>query len=356
VDTGVTVGLIANPVSARDIRRVIANASTLQVADRSNIVLRVLAALGACGVGRVLAMPDRKGIRALLERGIERERRVGHRLPRVEFLNMSVTTTVRDSCEAAAAMAAAEVAAIVVLGGDGTHRAVVRSCQGVPVAGISTGTNNAYPEMREPTITGLATGLFATGRLSADDVLVGNKLLEVSVNDGATVDIALVDVVVSSERFVGARALWHTDAMRDLYVSFAEPGAIGMSAVAGLLAPVGRTEPEGRHLVLCEPAGNGACPAATVVAAPIAPGMVVPVGVSRWEPLHPGRPVAVSHSGGVLALDGERELELRPGDRVTITLRTNAFPSIDVAGCMHLAASRGLFREVPAGDLVHAYT
>jgi predicted polyphosphate/ATP-dependent NAD kinase len=350
----VTVGLIANPVSARDIRRVIANASTLQVADRSSIVLRVLAALGACGVGRVLAMPDRKGIRALLERGIERERRLGHHLPLVEFLDMPVTTTVRDTCEAAAAMAAAGVAAIVVLGGDGTHRAVVRSCRAVPVAGISTGTNNAYPEMREPTITGLATGLFATGQLSAEDALVGNKLLEVSVNDGATVDIALVDVVVSSERFVGARALWHTDAMRELYVSFAEPGAIGMSAVVGLLAPVGRGAPEGRHLMLCDPAGNGARPAATIVSAPIAPGMVVPVAVSRWDRLHPGTPVAVQPSGGVLALDGERELVLRPSDRVTITLRPNAFPSIDVTACMQLAASRGLFREVAAGDLIHS--
>ena len=41
-----TIGIIANPVSARDIRRVIANASNLQIADRVNIVLRVLAGAG----------------------------------------------------------------------------------------------------------------------------------------------------------------------------------------------------------------------------------------------------------------------------------------------------------------------
>ena len=39
------IGIIANPVSARDIRRVVANAASLQIADRANIVLRVLAAL-----------------------------------------------------------------------------------------------------------------------------------------------------------------------------------------------------------------------------------------------------------------------------------------------------------------------
>ena len=36
----------------------------------------------------------------------------------------------------------------------------------LPIAGVSTGTNNAFPEMREPTITGLAAGLFATGRIA----------------------------------------------------------------------------------------------------------------------------------------------------------------------------------------------
>ena len=46
-----TVGIIANPVSARDIRRVIANATSLQITDRANIVLRVLTCLKAAGVG-----------------------------------------------------------------------------------------------------------------------------------------------------------------------------------------------------------------------------------------------------------------------------------------------------------------
>ena len=37
-----TIGVIANPVSARDIRRVVATAANLQITDRVNIVLRVL--------------------------------------------------------------------------------------------------------------------------------------------------------------------------------------------------------------------------------------------------------------------------------------------------------------------------
>ncbi len=65
------------------------------------------------------------------------------------------------------------VSAIVVLGGDGTHRAVVAACGNVPIAGISTGTNNAFPEHREPTITGLAVGLAVMDRIPRRDRLPG---------------------------------------------------------------------------------------------------------------------------------------------------------------------------------------
>ena len=61
-------------------------------------------------------------------------------------------------------MRAAGAAAIVVLGGDGTHRVVAKACGDVPLCALSTGTNNAFPEMREATVAGLATGLVATGR------------------------------------------------------------------------------------------------------------------------------------------------------------------------------------------------
>jgi len=333
---------VANPVSAHDIRRITANASSLQIADRANIVLRVLAGLSAAGVDTVMVMPDRKGITSLLQRNLARERNLGRSLPEVRILDMPVTTTVDDTLRATAAMVDAGAAAIVVLGGDGTHRAVVRRCGKVPLAGLSTGTNNAFPEMREPTITGLAAGLYASGALSADEALVPNKVLEVQVNEGERSDLALVDVVLSTERFVGARALWRTEHLRELFVTFADPEAIGMSAVAGLLRPVGRREPFGLRVSL-DPTAT----ATPTLRAPIGPGLIEPVAVSFSAPLHPDEAVTVSHGGGVVALDGERELELRPGDRLTVTLRCDAFRSIDVSGCMRAAALQRLFHHQP---------
>src|ERR1044072_3173430 len=170
------VGIIANPVSARDIRRVIANAASLQITDRANIVLRVLACLKASGVGQVVMMPENGGIRHHVRRGLERSRNLGeHEFPDLAYLDMAITGTVEDTIRAADLRRRRGVDAMVVLGGDGTHRAVVSRCGTVPIAGISTGTNNAFPEHREPTITGLATGLAVTGQIPPDIAYAPNK-------------------------------------------------------------------------------------------------------------------------------------------------------------------------------------
>src|SRR6266436_2915821 len=115
------VGIIANPVSARDIRRVIANAASLQITDRANIVLRVLACLEACGIHQVVMMPESGGIRAHVKRSLDRSSSRGEtEFPEVAFIDMPITGTAEDSRRAAAAMRQLRVAAIVVLGGDGT--------------------------------------------------------------------------------------------------------------------------------------------------------------------------------------------------------------------------------------------
>ncbi len=339
-----TLGLVANPVSARDIRRIVANAGNLQITDRVNIVLRVLQAARATGVERALLMPDRGGIRALVERHLKRG---DPTLPAIEFLDMDPTSTVEDTFAATRLLQAAGVAAIVVLGGDGTHRAVVRELverpgPAIPVAGLSTGTNNAFPEMREPTITGLAAGLYACGRIAAAEALVPNKLVEVQIGERAR-DIAIVDAVVTHDRSVGARALWKPESLAAAYLAFADPESIGLSAIGGLLQPVGRREAGGLEVqIAADPAH-----ALLDLHAPIAPGMVRPVPVASWRRMVAGEPMVVQQSGGTVALDGERELAFEEGERVTMTLRDDAFLTVDVARCMAVAARDGLLRSSP---------
>ena len=334
---------MANPVSARDIRRVIANATSLQVADRANIVMRVLAAVRSCGVKQVLMMPENGGICRLLKRGLQREQQQGdHRFPELEMTNTPISGTVDDTFAATQAMVDSGVKAIVVLGGDGTHRAVAKVCGQVPIAGISTGTNNAFPEHREPTITGLAVGLVATGRIPESVAFTSNKLLRVEINGGERRDIALVDVVVSIERYVGARALWRTENLRELFVTFSDPEVIGMSAIAGLLEPVRRNDSGGLHLLLEVPEE-----ARIPLQVPIAPGLIRTVGVQSWQPLEAGIPVTLKQSSGMIALDGERELEFGAEDTVQVTLHENAFRTVDVGACMRYTGKQQLLVGAP---------
>ena len=329
----VKVGIIANPVSARDIRRIVSHAGNLPINDRANIVLRMLTGLAHAGVREVVMMPENGGIRTYLMRAIRRERlQETSRFPDVEYLDMPVTCTAEDSARAARMMREAGVGAIVVLGGDGTNRIVVAHCGDTPVAGVSTGTNNAFPEMREPTITGLAVGLAATGQVPADRAFFLNKRLDVEVNGRR--DIALVDVAIVAERFIGARAIWKAESFRDVFATFGAPQGIGLSSIVGLLAPLGRGEPEGRRVRLIP----AAC-ADRTLGAPIAPGLIDMIGIGGVETMRPDIACRPSVEAGSIALDGERELTFSEGDEVTIRLRLDAFRTVDVPACMAYAAA-----------------
>ena len=52
------VGLIANPASGRDIRRLVAHGSVFSNHEKVNIVRRILTGLDAMGIERVVTMPD----------------------------------------------------------------------------------------------------------------------------------------------------------------------------------------------------------------------------------------------------------------------------------------------------------
>lgn len=315
----VSVGVIANPASGRDIRRLVAGASVFGNADKAGMVFCLLAGLGAAGVGRVLMMPASDGLSTTLRRHLHARHTTpavdgAARVPEVEELPMALQGTARDSAVAVELMRREGVAAIVVLGGDGTHRVVAKACGDVPLCALSTGTNNSFPEMREATVAGLATGLVAVGRAGAG-ALRREAALVVEVPRRER-DLALVDVAVSAERFVGARALWRAADVSELFVTFANPGAIGLSAVAGMLHPLARGGGRGLHVRLARDARE----AAVTLSVPLAPGLVVSVGVAEHRVFEMGERLSVAPGAGTLALDGERELERPRGEAATVRL------------------------------------
>lgn len=317
------VGIVANPASGRDIRRLVAAASVVGNADKAGMVLRVLCGLRAAGVERVLMMPAGDGLTAGVERLLKAH---ASPTPEIELLPQRLTGTALDSERAAAAMVESGVRAIVVLGGDGTHRVVARTCGETPICALSTGTNNAFPEWRETTVAGLATGYFATGR-GGPGALVREAALHVE-RDGAG-DLALVDVAVSGERFVGARALWRPAELRELVVAFADPGAVGLAGLAGMLCPLPRRGGRALHVRLGGDSGLDVA---------LAPGLITRVGVESFRELAPGERIELE-PGGSIALDGEREIELRDGERATVRLADGPL-RIDVDAVMAHAATR----------------
>ena len=337
----VAVGVVANPASGRDIRRLVTGATVVDNAEKGSMVHRLMVGLGATGVDRVLMMPAGSGVSESLRRHLRGRTGALARepLPDLEFVEMTPRETARDTAEAVERMASAGVRAIVVLGGDGTHRIVARHSLDIPVCALSTGTNNAFPGIREATVAGIATGLVATGRVEEDGVLRREKLLRVSLNGDPPAECALVDVAVAAERWVGSRAIWRPGDVSQVVVTFGLPTAVGFSAVAGLVDPVPRCARYGLHLRLADPAR-----AAVVVAVPLAPGHVVAVGVAGVRRIAPGDVVVVAGHAGCLALDGEREIEMRPDDQAEIRLAESGLLTIDVDAVMEAAARRGLLR------------
>lgn len=266
------------------------------------MITRIFSALGAVGVGTCYLIPDESGIADRVRRAVDLGPPEGQVWPEVAFLDMDVDGTPDDALEGTARMVAQGVGGIMVLGGDGTNRLVAQACDGVPLTSLSTGTNNVFPMMREATIAGLAAGLVATGALSPDEATRRNKLLRVTVN-GASRDIALVDVCVSGATWTGAKALWRADALDQLFVTFAEADAIGLSSIAGLL----RT-----------------------VSAPLAPGLMAEIGVERVVDIEAGVPHPIRLERGVVALDGEHEIAFGPDDTLAVVLEPDGPLTVEV--------------------------
>lgn len=324
---GASVGIIANPASGKDIRRLVAHASVFGNDEKINIVRRALLGAAAAGVARVVYMPDPH---ALVRRAAE-EIDAGVELVPAQG---DFRGDARDSALAAKAMADAGVGAIVSLGGDGTNRMIAKGMRDVPLIPISTGTNNVFPVMVEGTVAGLAAGALATGVVDPDEVAPRCKLVEIALAE-AVREIALIDVVVMAPGFTAGRAIWETGRIRAAVLTRAEADAVGMSAVGGMLEGVRPSDEFGLHLEFG--------PGGPEVAAAIAPGLVRPVSLSRVDRLALGAPVQV-HGPALLALDGERELFLPDGTVARMTIARSGPPVVDIRRCLETARERGFLR------------
>ncbi len=323
-----TIGLIANPASGKDIRRIVAYGTTADNVEKINIVRRMI--LGACsqGVTDIWYMPDYFEIAPQAINGIYQEHQHLIKNLTMHQIDMYQLGEEIDSTIAASKMKECGVEVVIVLGGDGTSRAVAKEIGDIPMISISTGTNNAFPLNIEGTIAGMAAGAYATGKIPKEIALRPSKRVEILKN-GEYVDLALIDAVVLDGETVGSRAMWKTDKMKQIFLSRCAADTIGISSIGGRLADVEEEDPFGYYIKVD--------PDAKPVLAPIAPGLMAEVGIGEHKKMEIGEVFPVDSEYGVIAVDGERNVEFFPGEKVEMRITWDGPKMLNVAATLRKA-------------------
>ena len=226
-----TIGLLANPASGKDVRRLVARASVFDNQEKGNIVRRAISGAIAAGANNFVFHNDAHGICATAFAETKGDFTA-------EAVDSTQMGTALDTLSAARAMKDAGCDVVITLGGDGTNRAFCLGWPEAPLLPISTGTNNVFPSMREATIAGAAAGLVASGHFGRE-AFAQQKSIHVEI-EGERDDLALIDALLTEERFIGSRALLKPNQFSSALLTRAEPAAVGITAIGGRPQRCGR--------------------------------------------------------------------------------------------------------------------
>ena len=326
-----TVGIIANPMSGRDVRRLAARARRENPDDKQNLIARAVVGAAAAGATRFLLVSDcfriSKSAVENMNIGVD-----------FDFLDVgTLETKPSDTVRAVRAMHEAGARALLVLGGDGTNRIVAKAWRDAPVMPMSTGTNNVFPVMQEATIAGAAAGVIASGAVALAEGASRAKLVHVEYADGER-DLAVIDAVALADDSLGNLLPFEPVKLRRLVLARAEPAAVGMSPIGGLLQPCGAADDFGVE-VQC--AGSDT-PGSKPVLAPVSPGLFRRAHTTGVRKLALGERVSIE-GPCLLAFDGDRTRELAGGERAALWVDRDGPWVIDASRTLRVAGERGVF-------------
>lgn len=326
------IGIIANPASGKDIRRLVSHATTIDNNEKVNIVERIVLSAEAFGVKDILIMPDTFQIGYKV---LDNLNTLGELSTNLQIMNMKVRGSIDDTINAAKLMEEYGVDCLVVLGGDGTSRAVAKSINKTPIISISTGTNNVYPEMLEGTVVGMAAAFVASEKFGLNNIYHRDKRIEI-FKDGALVDIALVDSVISKNLFVGAKAIWDVEDIEKIIVTRAHPGTLGFSSLVGCRKIIEIEDDFGAVIDLTENKYK--------IIAPIAAGTIEKVHMGDTKIINLNEEYKfTSKEKGVIALDGEREISFKKGETFIFKITRKGPIRVNIKSALELAQAQGFF-------------
>jgi predicted polyphosphate/ATP-dependent NAD kinase len=296
--------------------------------EKLAIVRRAVIGAIAAGARRFVYMSDSHGIvkQAIAETTIPRG-------VRFEALPSSGTASAMDTIVAAEQMAQKDCAVVLVLGGDGTNRAFVRGWRDATLVSLSTGTNNVFPVMAEATVAGMALGLIAAGKVASRLVATQAKVIDVDI-EAEEQDIALIDAVITRDAFIGAKALLDPSQLKEALLCRAEPAAVGITSLGGLVRPVSDKDDFGLHLTFTKGGRQ--------LLAPMGPGMFAKVEIGKTRLVKFDQAVK-AQGPSVIALDGERERVIAPGQRIEMRISRRGPWVVDLAATLQRAAKQKIF-------------
>lgn len=331
--SGGTLGILANPMSGRDVRRLAARARRDNPEDKQNLIARAVVGAAAAGVGRFLLVDDCFRIHrsAVENMNIDAE---------FEFIDIGeLQTKPNDTLRAAAKMREEGAGALIVLGGDGTNRLVAKAWRDVPMVPMSTGTNNVYPIMQEATVAGAAAGVVASAAASLEVSATQAKLVCVEFEDGET-DLAVIDAVLLADEHLGSLLPFEPSRLRALVLARAEPHTVGMSPIGGLLEPCFMEDDFGVDVRCSAPDAEGSRP----LLAPVSPGLYRRAHITGARKLELGERTTVE-GPAVIAFDGDRTRALAEGERAELWVERTGPWVIDSTRALRAAGEDGLFLD-----------
>lgn len=286
------VGLVANPTSSKDIRRLTTLARVVDVEEKANLVARLLVGLTSEAGIEVMALDDPAG---LVRRAVGMAGDLG---APVDYLPLEVEGDESDTRRAAEALADLGADALVTVGGDGTVRAAVEGWRQARLVPLAAGTNNAFALTEEPSVVGMATAVALSA--GAKDAFRPTTAIEVETSHGWA--LAVIDAVLVRSHWVGAGAIRDPDDLVEGVVTSSRKTAVGIASVSAAFGPLAPGHV--RHLRF----GGG-----RFVRAVFGPGLVLDVPVREHQDLPIGAELTLNGFSGMVAVDGERRLPSRGG-------------------------------------------
>ncbi|HAD08513.1 MAG TPA: hypothetical protein DCF62_03440 [Porticoccaceae bacterium] len=129
--------------------------------------------------------------------------------------------------------------------------------------------------------------------------------------------------------------------MKTLLLTRAEPAAVGMSPLGGLLCPSGMGDDFGVRVDFCQHSEGG-----RLLRAPVSPGLFRSAHIRDADKLPLGQTIDIE-GPGILAFDGDREINLFEHQTAQLTVTRSGPWVIDPGKALALAAKGQVMADLP---------